>query len=378
MRGSVFLVSKLIVNRDVITIRRSLIHPSYLSKSVLVADPWEYVEMWLQRNQQNKGSREALFYWRQSKQFYQASSSLDMTSAPLTLYYSFLNAAKTLLLARGVSFSDHHGVSGSREKGNLYLSKEKVKLHGQNGGILPSLCSYLEDDIVNKEESYRIFSLKQLLHNLVYIHRSYCLTYSSDKEIFIPLDTACFIKKSNSRELWFSCEIDSKFSTRHILKKIEDIFEEDRSLKKIEGVLEENRSSVGDKSTEKYNVRFKKKRARWTGKFSGKAFVESENFLRYHRRVRKHLNCISGYKSRWYIKMDSKDSINMNPLCIAFASMHRLSELSRYNPVSLSKYSDSRCNWLISEFVKKAPYQFITEIASEITGEEFIIPRDSF
>ena len=55
--------------------------------------------------------------------------------------------------------------------------------------------------------------------------------------------------------------------------------------------------------------------------------------------------------------------------------MHRLSELSRYEPITLSKHLSSQQNWLISEFIKGAPYQYINEIASEITGEEFFVPR---
>jgi len=55
--------------------------------------------------------------------------------------------------------------------------------------------------------------------------------------------------------------------------------------------------------------------------------------------------------------------------------MHRLSELSRYEPITLSKHLNSQQNWLLSEFIKSAPYQFIHEIASEITGEESLVPR---
>jgi len=61
-------------------------------------------------------------------------------------------------------------------------------------------------------------------------------------------------------------------------------------------------------------------------------------------------------------------------LTITFALMHRLSELSRYDPIRLKKHFDCQHNWLISEFINLAPTQFIYAIACEITGQEFKIP----
>jgi hypothetical protein len=55
-------------------------------------------------------------------------------------------------------------------------------------------------------------------------------------------------------------------------------------------------------------------------------------------------------------------------------TMHRLSELARYEPFTLQKYLQSQQNWLISEFLSSAPAQFIDELACEITGMDFMPP----
>ena len=55
--------------------------------------------------------------------------------------------------------------------------------------------------------------------------------------------------------------------------------------------------------------------------------------------------------------------------------MHKLSELSRYNPMALSGHMNASHNWLLSEFMQVAPNQFIYSIASEITGMEFLQPN---
>lgn len=98
--------------------------------------------------------------------------------------------------------------------------------------------------------------------------------------------------------------------------------------------------------------------------------------MNYYKKVRKNVQYIAGVDIRWYIKrVDDASIIPMSSLAITFAVMHRLSELSRYEPITLSKHLNSQQNWLISEFIKSAPYQFIHQIASEITGEEFLVPR---
>lgn len=52
----------------------------------------------------------------------------------------------------------------------------------------------------------------------------------------------------------------------------------------------------------------------------------------------------------------------------------QLSELARHTPNYLVKHFDSQHNWLLSEFIQTSPLQFIDEISSEITGQEFMVP----
>jgi hypothetical protein len=57
--------------------------------------------------------------------------------------------------------------------------------------------------------------------------------------------------------------------------------------------------------------------------------------------------------------------------------MHRLSELSRYDPILFSGHFNVNHNWLLNEFIKTSGSQFIYGIASELTGLEFMKP-DAF
>lgn len=112
-----------------------------------MSDPWDYIEMWLKRNSQKN---EAVFYWQQAKHFYDASKNLPLTSSPLTLYYCFLNAVKTLLMVKKVPFSNKHGISGKSVNRRAHLANEQIIL--LTSGILPALGNYLGEQIVKREE----------------------------------------------------------------------------------------------------------------------------------------------------------------------------------------------------------------------------------
>lgn len=343
------MVNKIKLKQEFVTMSKSFSNPRFGSKSVLVNDPWEYVEMWLKRN---CNENDAIFYWQQAKSFYDASIALPLTSSPLTSYYCFLNAVKTFLLVRDAQFTDRHGVTGYQKKTNISLSNEMIKL--KSSGILPSLSKELGNPITTNGSNE--YSLKKLLRNLVYIHRSYTKTYKSDegKELFVPVNKIVLVRKRKSKESWFSLEIDDKYNSKHTLKKLKNTFIQDINFK--------NNLVVRPK-----------KRIKWQNKNT----VNDPKFINYHQRIRKNLQYIAGPSNRWYIKRNNiVESISLSSLVITFAAMHRLSELSRYEPTVLSKHLNRQHNWLLSEFIRKAPYQFIHEISSEITGEEINLPRN--
>jgi hypothetical protein len=43
--------------------------------------------------------------------------------------------------------------------------------------------------------------------------------------------------------------------------------------------------------------------------------------------------------------------------------------------MQLSAFLSGQKNWLLTEFIRMAPQQFIDEIAAELTGQQFMIPN---
>jgi hypothetical protein len=103
--------------------RRATLSPDFASETVLVGDPWDYVDLWLRREAHDK----ARAYWQQAREFAGAAASLPATSSPLPAYYCILNAAKALLSVRKHNVGAQHGVAGAAQPGRS-LESETVTL----------------------------------------------------------------------------------------------------------------------------------------------------------------------------------------------------------------------------------------------------------
>lgn len=326
-----------------IRLHGSIVNPDFRRPRVLCSDPWDFIALWLKKEHKN----DALFYWDQARHFFLASRSLPDLSSPLTSYYCFLNATKALLASKSHPFKESHGVGGSTLEGHTALKNEAVDFQG--AGILPELCRLLDEP----DNAGKRFTLQDLLWQMPFIHRAFCLSFTSATELYIPLLNNCFIRRDRTKEAWFQAEIDRRYINAHTEKVIRPGFE----LSEIDG---------------KYIIR-RKRRFKWSGRDLENSLTQ---FSTYHKQIRRRIIPIYSSENRWYLKksVSGHDKLINSQIVLIYAAMHRLSELSRYDPLRLSKHFEVNHNWMLAEFIKSAPGQFVYGIASEITGLEFIKP----
>lgn len=342
-------VVDIILNKKTMKPNKASISPFLGTRNVLTNSHWDFVELWLKR----EGKSEALFYWNQARVFNSASIGLPNQSAPLLHYYSFMNAAKALLASKDIQFNPHHGVGKARggEFTNIDLSSTGVNI--RNEGVVASIANYLGD-----VSDRRQFSLKDMFYNLPYIHRTYCLTYQTENDMFIPIKNARFVLDLNNGDAYLSAKLSKDFSYEGVSDYLTDSFQL---------VDESNSSGYEIKSSEILKI---------SHPYS---FVGSNHELlkQLHKRVRCKLYYINGAETLWYIKgKEGADrQINNSTITITLAAMHRLSEISRYEPFKLVEFLGGEENWIIAEFIQQSPAQFIDEISSEITGHQFLIPN---
>lgn len=318
--------------------------PDFAARPVLCGDPWEYVRLWLRR----KHMHDAIFYWDQARQFYIASTTLPETASPLTSYYCFLNATKALLEAKKRTYSDYHGVTGRSETGRRNLRNEIVQF--KEGGVLAELRKFLGDPFPGESE----LCLYDIFYHLPFLHRAFTLTYKSATELFIPLDEVIFVKKERSSEAWTEMVINPRYVNSATERVLPRGYERD----------------VG--SADRFVCR-RRSRFKWEAR---KTNASLERLRNYHRMVRKEVIPIFSSKNSWYLRKDveMRGFVDKSQMVLMYAGMHRLSEIARYDPLSLSGHLELQHNWLLAEFLRVAPAQFIHNVSSEITGLEFVEP----
>lgn len=325
---------------------KSYTNVNYDSKNVLANSTFDFIELFLMRKCK-VGDNSALFYWRQAKNFYLSTLTIPVESKPLTAYYCCMNAAKALLSIRNIpTINISHGVSSSRNDTKGDIASDKITFNGS--GVLWELSKILGDSL-NKE----VFVLQDLFYNLVCIHRTFTITFSSFTELFIPISDVCFQFVNNSSKVYAKFYVDQEYSHGLIKRYIPNCFE---------NVAVENELCY------RYKKRFK-----WDIHTPIKDRLNNLNA--YHAKIRRNFHCICGNDTLWYIKKHlpgNRHIIDRSSMTIIYGIFHWLSELVRYNPASYSKLLSSKQNWLIREFVDIGLSQFINEIGSEITGLNII------
>ncbi|WP_316158437.1 MULTISPECIES: YaaC family protein [unclassified Bradyrhizobium] len=318
---------------------------NFSMKTVLTLDPFNYVDLWLRRERKE----EALHYWRQSRDFHRAAQGLPIESAPLVLYYCFMNAAKALLSAKGITFDPRHGVGPHRMRGpnsKVVLSNEGIGI--RPNGIVPALAGYF-----NEPETRRNHSLEDVLYNLIYIHRTYCLSYPKRKERFLPLKNLAFCRDSISGNVRLLAEIvegvDWNSYKTSLPTEVEPAMDGSPSVQSVSSI-------------------------QWTTA-SRPTDAELESLQRLNSELRRVFHYINGSHTLWYLKTSGSYEIRRSPLTLTLSAMHRLSEICRYKPSELRSFLDGQKNWLLSEFVAMAAPQFLDEIACEMTGHQIMIPN---
>lgn len=244
-----------------------------------------------------------------------------------------------------MTFSEKHGVGGEFNGSKVSLASEKV--HLSDSGILGALCMYFS------EPADVDVDLKSILYNLPFVHRAFSLTFTSVKESFVPIKNEKFIKHPDEERAWFSFELKERVeSESKFLKFLPDIFEKDGGI------------------SDSLVLRTKKRI-----ELNGSLETQLGKFRGLNKTLREHLHFISGPTRLWYLKVTGSNLyLKRSQLTLILAGMHRLSEMSRYDPQLLGKHLESQHNWLLSEFIGKSSEQFINEISCEITGDEFGTP----
>lgn len=326
--------------------------PDFRERRIIASTPWEFVSLWLRKN----GLGDAEIYWRQARNFFEAARGLPTEAAPLPLYYAFLNATKTLLEAKGVTYGTYHGVQGfdmrSRAKGIIRLDNEGLKI--KSGGILPALIDYF-----GETETRRTYSLGEILSNLAFVHRAYAVSYDL-RELFLSIANPRYVRAEQGL-----ARFEADLPLEHCKGQTVRTFPPGFRMRELTDAEWEDTYFDSGYVLETVDTFI------WSGARKP-TNADMASLYAFHGRLRLDINYIGGDRPNWYLKrvLAKRPRIERNNITLMFLAMHRFSEIARYKPVELNRLLDGNRNWLIYEFIEVARNQFIDEIAAEITGFE--------
>jgi hypothetical protein len=186
------------------------------------------------------------------------------------------------------------------------------------------LCNYLKEPIKTFNapgqpkpitESY---TLKDIFYNLEFIHRAYNLSNSSQAELYIPIEEPRFVYDKENKEGWLEVKLKPSYSTN-------------QEFAKITGFTIDRYYDNSNFYTLRLNKVFY-----WNAPRNNPDIRSITEFTRYYENHRKRFRYIYSANKLWYIKRkDLKGIIDRGTLPLTFATMHRLSEMSRYDPNTL-------------------------------------------
>ena len=189
---------------------------------------------------------------------------------------------------------------------------------------------------------------------MVHIHRTYCLTYPRRRDIYLPIRNTQFYRDDATGETYFESAVGSDVDWDLYRKNLPTGYQ--HSSRGTDRIIRSDASVVTSTATDPTTA-------------------DLDQLRLLNRIIRSRVKYIRGSSTLWYLKMASPTEIAREQVTLMLGTMHRLSELSRYQPAQLTALLNGQRNWLLNEFIAMSPSQFIDEIAAEMTGHQVLVPN---
>ncbi len=326
----------------------------------------------------------------QAQYFYEAATLAPVKSQPLLYYYSFLNLAKAVIVLNNPSWlatnlEFNHGIDACQIKNTTQLADCSVcikNLISQNGNrqkisVAYELSLFLGDtprfllppiDKGHDNGPWKI-NVISLFQSCIGIHRTVCETYKKEESFTRINDIEL---KKEGRNLCFEGTIHSTPLTLTELSNANYFIKESNSISKII----ENHSMINNNLSRMEFFLFSTKllkKGLWT-------YTTSDEYRLYINPNRFMKSPEDGiYRLKKY---DAKDT-EIEPIVLSSASiiyfiMFFLGSITRYHPYLFEKILSDKEIWMVSEFLKTQPFQFLMLVTSRILGRPILSSKMPF
>lgn len=313
---------------------------------------WDYmIRKYCSKNNRTTKDKEFLFtLLEQAKYFYITAENAPIKSQSLLYYYSFLNIAKIV-----INFETFHGKGGEYQHGirtnvneTTILSNAQIEILQLAGSTKISVANEFAKALGDNYAIYPMaLTIKKMLNSCIGIHRAFSETYNK-KEYYIRIQNLTI---EHSRGLLMSkaivkdCNVNLMNDLRLVGYNITSV-------------------TLDDNSVCYY----------WEESIPAKTVTR-----RSYYNLSKHLlnkgiwSYTDGDEYRLYITT-SQDA-KISSATTIYNIMFFLGSITRYNPYLFDDVMSEKEQWLISEFLKTQPKQFLYMVTSHVLGQEIYKSR---
>lgn len=323
----------------------------------------------------------------QAQYFYEAASLAPIKSKPLLYYYSFLNIAKAAivlikpaLLTLNLEFN--HGIDSCPVNSSIQLQDCSITVKNliNNGGIPQKISVAYElarlfgDNIefivpnpANHDNGPWKIDIISLLKSCIGIHRTVCETFKT-QESFVHLESPVIEK--GGRNLVYKGIINCTSNERSLLSsagyKIEEI--------NLKWNLKEDYNMPTQNLSRNVFYSFSKEllsKGLWT-------YTTGDEYRLY---INSNHLIKSGdvYKFVSYnVTLPNIQQLTLSSATIIYYLMFFFGSITRYHPYLFEKVLSEKEIWLVSEFLRTQPLQFILLLTSRILGKPLYTSRMPF
>ncbi len=324
----------------------------------------------------------------QAQYFYEAASLAPIKSKPLLYYYSFLNITKASIVLTNSTFlalnlEFNHGIDSCSINSNAQLQDcfVTVKNLKSDGGISQKISVAYElarlfgDNIefkhpnpVNHDNGPWKIDVISLLKSCIGIHRTVSETFKT-KESFIRLEAPIIEKEG--RHLVYKGMINSTLNERALLTTAGYNLEEINP----KWHLKEDYNMTTTNLSRLVFYLFSKQllsKGLWT-------YTTGDEYRLYINS--NHLIKDAGniYK---FLPLNAADpnvqQLTLSSATVIYYLMFFFGSITRYHPYLFEKVLSEKEIWLVSEFLKTQPLQFLLLLTSKVLGKPLYTSRMPF
>lgn len=330
------------------------------ANDIRVADVWPFLRYTIKVARKNKKplkSGERIFLLNlleQAEYFFKTAADAPIKSQPLLYYYSFMNLAKVAInldsyLGNGQKYN--HGISDNISLSTKLSNAELTLWKSSNGSY--SVSEYLLNMLENKSLSYNkigrgngiIFKIQELLRDCVGVSKTYCEIYNCPT-VFYKLDNVRVYAKS--KKMYFEamiCDCDDSVKSKLVARGY-------TVTKSPEGIFMLS-SSCSVRTT------------------SNPTIAEKHRLSKQMRDIGVWSYC-DGDVYKLYISPVAGD---LSSAAVIYHIMFFFGSITRYHPDLFDEIISAKEYWLVSEFLKTQPIQFLFYMVSKINGSEILMSK---